>query len=65
MAQGNSLIKNFSQACEVLVLSNYADSVKMSDMHPRTSLFDLSRKISLRVLLRITAMDVCCGPPSA
>jgi hypothetical protein len=24
---------------------------------------DQTRKISLRVLLRITAMDVCCGPP--
>lgn len=23
-----------------------------------------TRKISLRVMLRITAMDVCCGPPS-
>jgi len=22
------------------------------------------RKVSLSVMLRITAMDVCCGPPS-
>jgi hypothetical protein len=25
---------------------------------------DLQRKIAIHVLLRLTRMDVCCGPPS-
>lgn len=25
---------------------------------------DMRRKIALHVLLRLTRMDVCCGPPS-
>jgi hypothetical protein len=29
----------------------------------RLTLNDRRRKIALHVLLRLTAMDVCCGPP--
>jgi len=30
---------------------------------PNKNRAEMQRKISIHVLLRLTAMDVCCGPP--
>jgi hypothetical protein len=60
-AKAVSLIASIESFC---ALSAAASAILTVMLVPRSRM-DTRAKISLDVFLRLTAMDVCCGPPAA
>jgi hypothetical protein len=60
-AEAVSLIASIESFC---ALSGTASAILAVMLVPRSRM-DTRAKISLDVFLRLTAMDVCCGPPAA